>query len=126
MSTLVNVVVRLLVYALVCAAGLALIDLSETTDPLGPGLLLFLLFIVMALVWAVLDARKSAKRALLVWLLVAAGLGLVLSLAAVATDDAATLSAGNVGSTVAFTLVLVYPFALIGTGIGAVVGRDKT
>lgn len=125
MTLLVKFLARTLVLTALYAAAIAIIDVSETTDPLGPGLLLFLAFILIALVWGVFDGRGAARQAILVWLLVAAAMGAVLILGTALLDDTTTVDAGEVGGTMLFTTVLLFPPALIGIGIGALLGRTR-
>lgn len=124
MTLLVRTLLRVAVLSLVFVAGLVVIDASDTTDALGPGLILFLVLGVIAMIWAIVDARSDVKQSLLVWLIAAAGTGLVLALASVVMDGTDAADAGILGAVI-FTVALVYPPALLGIGIGSVLGRTR-
>lgn len=122
MSILLKSVVRLVVYAAAFVTALVIVAASGTTDPLGPGLALFLVYVLLALVWGLFDGRAGAARALVVWLVVSVGTGLILTFGAVKVDDTSA-SGDDVVGTVVFCLVLIGVPALIGIGIGALLGR---
>jgi hypothetical protein len=123
---LVKTLVRVLVLSAIDVLALVLIYLSNTTDPLGPGLLLFLVFVLVALVWGVLDGRGAARQAILVWVLVSALVGVELAVSTAVVDDASGLTGSDIGSTVLFAMALLLPPALVGIGIGALLGRNKS
>jgi len=122
---LVKTLVRVLVLSAIDVLALVLVYLSNTTDPLGPGLLLFLMFVLVALVWGVVDGRGAARQAILVWVVVSALVGVELAVSAAIVDDAAGITASDVGGTAVFAMVLILPPALLGIGIGALLGRNK-
>lgn len=121
-----KILVRLLVFAAINLVGYVLINASNTTDPLGPGLLLFLVFVVVAFAWGILDGLRSGPVALVTWAVVSAGVGLVLELELALTDDTVTSSVGSVLSTMIFTLFLVGVPALAGVGLGALIAGMRT
>ena len=118
--------VRLLLLAVLFVAALGLGHLTGT-DPLGLGLLLFALYVVVAAGWAFRDGRAGPfLRVASVWSLVAVGLGVVLPLGTAAMEgfDAGVLGR-DVLSTVPFTLVLVGVPALLGAALGATLGSRR-
>jgi len=124
-TVLAPVVVRTLVLAAMYVVTLVVMDRSGTTDPLGFGLLLFLLWVLVALVWGGIDgARHPAGRSLVVWLVVAAAMGVVLILGTVIIEGNDGLD-GSVG-TIIFTVVLIGVPAAIGVGIGTTVRSARS
>lgn len=121
-----NAVVRLLLFAAVFAAALVIVQLSGTTDPLGPGLLVFLVFVLMGLVWGFLDGRGAARQAVVVWLVASLAMGIVFTAGTAVVDESMTLNAEEFGSNVLFGLLLIFPPALIGIGVGALTARGKS
>lgn len=124
MTVLAPALVRTLVLAAMYVVTVVAMDRSGTTDPLGFGLLLFLLWVVSALVWGLVDGvRQPLGRALLVWLIVAAAMGVVLILGVVILEGSEGFD-GTV-DTIVFTVVLVGVPAAIGIGIGALVQKAR-
>jgi hypothetical protein len=124
-TVLAPALVRTLVLAAMYVVALVVMDQSGETDPLGFGLLLFLLWVVVALVWGIVDgARHDAGRVLVAWLLVAAAIGVVLILGTVILEGNDGLD-GAVG-TVVFTVFLIGVPAAIGVGLGALVRKART
>lgn len=125
MSLLMPFLVRSLVLVAIYLVALAAINASDTTDPLGPGLLVFFGFVVVALVWGTVDgARGSAPRAILVWVLAGAVLGLATSVGILVQD-----TGSDFGEDLAFSLpffaVLVGLPAALGAGVGALIRRGR-
>lgn len=117
--------VRSLVLVAIYLVALVAINASDTTDPLGPGLLVFFGFVVVALVWGTVDgARGSAPRAILVWVLAGAVLGLATSVGILVQD-----TGSDFGEDLAFSLpffaVLVGLPAALGAGVGALIRRGR-
>ena len=126
MLILKNSVVRLVVFAVVFVLALVIVQLSGTTDPLGPGLLLFLVFVLMALVWGFRDGRGAALAAVVVWLLASLAMGIVFTAGTAVVDESVTVDAAEFGSNVLFGLLLILPPALIGIGVGALTARGRS
>ena len=125
MTVLAPAVVRTLVLAAMYVVTLVVMYQSGTTDPLGFGLLLFLLYVVVALVWGIVDgARHEAGKFLVVWLIVAVAIGVVLILGTVILEGNEGLDGAT--GTVIFTVVLIGVPAFIGVGIGAAVRRARS
>lgn len=124
MTIVVPVLVRTLVLAAMYVVTLVVQAQSGTTDPLGFGLLLFLAWVVVAGVWGIFDGgRRPAGPSLVVWLLVAAAIGVVLVLGTVILQGRDGFD-GAV-DTVIFTVILIGAPAAIGVGIGALVRRAR-
>ena len=120
MSIIAPPLVRTLVLAAMYVATLAIMAASGTTDPLGYGLLLFLAWVVVAGVWGIVDgARRPAGPSLVVWLLVAAAIGLVVVVGTMIIDGSDRLDGAL--DTVIFSVILIGVPAAIGVGIGALV-----
>ena len=125
MTVLAPALVRTLVLAAMYVVTMVVAYQSSDPDPLGFGLALFLLWVVSALVWGLVDGvRRPLGRALLVWLIVAAAMGVVLILGVVILEG----SEGFDGAvdTIVFTVVLVGVPAAIGIGIGALVQKARS
>lgn len=125
MSLLMPFLVRSLVLVAIYLVALVAINASDTTDPLGPGLLVFFGFVVVALVWGTVDGvRGSAPRAILVWVLAGAVLGLATSVGILVQD-----TGSDFGEDLAFSLpffaVLVGLPAALGAGVGALIRRGR-
>ncbi|MGZ6827995.1 MAG: hypothetical protein ACXVGH_14515, partial [Mycobacteriales bacterium] len=102
------VVVRTLTLT-VLYVGAVLVS-SRSTDALGVGLLLFLVLVAVALVWGIVDGRRlSAGRALLVWTVTSALMGVVVAVGSILNDSALGWGdlPGELGSDVPFVLVLL-------------------
>ncbi|MGZ4455889.1 MAG: hypothetical protein ACXVWV_07915 [Nocardioides sp.] len=118
------VVVRTLALT-VLYVGAVLVS-SRSTDALGVGLLLFLVLVAVALVWGVVDGRRlSAGRALLVWAVTSALMGVVVAVGSILNDSALGWGdlPGELGSDLPFVLVLLLVPAAVGIGVGALVRR---
>ncbi len=114
MRILAPFAVRTLVLSVIYVVALVLIDASESTDPLGAGLLVFLAFVALALVWGVVDGRRGpAVRAILVWVLTGAALGIVTTIGIAVQDS---------GSGVVEDLVFSIPFFAVMIGVPAAIG----
>ncbi len=120
---LAPLVVRTLVLSVIYVVALVLIDQSESTDPLGAGLLVFLAFVVLALVWGVVDGRRGpAVRAILVWVLAGAALGIVTTIG-IAVQDSGSDVVEDLVSSIPFFAVMIGVPAAIGVGVGALIRR---
>ena len=123
---LMKIVARTLVLAVVYAVALLAINASDTTDPLGPGLLLFLVFVLIGLVWGTVDGRRYGGRSVLVWLATAVVAGGLIVLESALLVDDVEIGASVFLSTIALVVVLVWLPALVGTGVGALLRRATT
>ena len=125
MTVLAPALVRTLVLAAMYVVTMVVAYQSTDPDPLGFGLALFLLWVVTALVWGLVDGvRHPTGRNLLVWLIVAAAMGVVLILGVVILDGNEGFD--DAGGTILFTVVLVGVPAAIGIGIGALVQKARS
>lgn len=125
MTLAARFLVRTLVMAAAYVAALAYGYQASDPDPLALGLGLFLIWVVVALVWGLVDGtRHAAGQSLLVWLLVAVASGVVVILGTMIVageeqfDDAVPF--------IVFTLVLISVPAAIGIGIGALVQKARS
>lgn len=125
MSILVPFLVRSLVLIAVYVVALLAINASDTTDPLGPGLLVFFAFVAVALVWGTVDgARGSAPRAILVWVLAGAVLGVATSVGILVQDTDSSFGE-DLAFSVPFFAVLIGLPAALGAGVGALIRRGR-
>ena len=125
MTVAARILVRTLVLTAAYGAALVFANQARKPGPLAFGLGLFLIWVVVAFVWGLVDgARHAAVGSLLVWLVVAAAMGLIVILGTLVTaggeefDDAVDF--------IIFTVVLIGVPAAIGIGIGAVVQRIRS
>jgi hypothetical protein len=120
---LVGVLIRSVVVVVVIAAYATVIARSESTDALGAGLLAFLILVIIAFVWALVDgARHGFTHPFLMWLLtsVVAGIGIPVVLALTLTDRDFAL---EVREAAAFFVALLLVPAASGLCAGGVVHR---
>lgn len=123
MTLLARFVVRTLALSVVYVVALVVADTSDSTDALGIGLMVFLAFVLIAIVWGVVDGRRGpAGQAIVVWLLVGAALGVVTALA-ILVRESADAFASDLASGVPFFAILVGVPAAVGVGIGALLRR---
>ncbi|MGZ8588912.1 MAG: hypothetical protein ACXWYU_14555 [Actinomycetota bacterium] len=123
MRILAPFAVRTLVLSVVYVVALVLIDASDGTDPLGAGLLVFLAFVILALVWGLVDGRRGpAVRAILVWLLAGAALGIVTTIG-IAVQDSESGVVEDLVFSIPFFAVMIGVPAAIGVGIGTLLRR---
>lgn len=117
----VGSLVRTVVLVAVVAIYVAVLNESDSTDPLSAGLLAFLILVSIAFVWALVDGvRRGLAAALVGWLLtsVLAGVAIPVTLSVVNDADLA------VADTVIFAILLAVP-ALGGLLIGGLVHRTR-
>jgi hypothetical protein len=100
----------------------AYLSSDAAEDPLGLGLLVFAVYVVVALVWGLVDGvRHGAGSSLVVWLLVGLATGCLLPvISAVDAGSADDLGDDLAGTIPFFTLLVLVP-AAIGIAVGAVV-----
>lgn len=127
MASLVGALVRTAVIVAVIGVYLAVLSNSDSTDPLGAGLLAFLILVVVAFGWAFVDGlRLGLVPAFVGWLLAAALSGLALPVAVGLANDGEL--ALDLEDAVFFAILLFIP-ALAGLAIGGAVhgirDRDK-
>lgn len=119
----VAVAVRVAAITVFYAAYLAVLSRSESTDALGAGLLFFLIVVVIALVWATIDAvRHGFVPAVAVWAVSALLSGFTLGIGHLLTDEAVSLSEVTTGDLPFFAVLLFVP-ALLGCALGGLVHR---
>lgn len=120
---LAAVVVRVATLAVLHVAFLAVLSRVDTSDPLGPGLLFFLIVFVGTLIWAGLDAlRRGFVVSSALWAVTAVAAGFALTVVFVVTTSDADFSEEWAGSTLFFALLVLVP-ALIGSAAGGLVHR---
>ncbi len=115
-----GVLLRTVLLAVVTAAYVAALSRSESTDALGAGLLAFLILVLVAFAWSLVDAvRRGFKSAALLWLLtsVAAGLAVPVVLSLGESADHGVIDALTSGAV--FFAVLLFVPAVIGSGLGS-------
>lgn len=109
---------------------LVVLTVSEFgVDPWGLGLAMFAAFVLIATVWGVLDGRAGAALpAVVTWFLVALTVGVVMPLGTSVVNDEWSLvtMARDALATLPFILLLVFPPALMGIGIGSFLRRGRT
>ena len=123
MSTIARFLVRTVVLAAVNALLILLWLNSEAAeDPLGLGLLVFAIYVVVALVWGLVDGiRHGFGSSVLVWLLVGLATGALVPLITVIdTGETSTLGADLANTVPFFTLLILIP-AAVGIAVGAIV-----
>lgn len=126
MRILAPFAVRTVVLSVIYVVALVLIDASDSTDPLGAGLLVFLAFILVALAWGVVDGRRGpAVRAILVWILAGAALGIVTTIGIAVQDSGSDVAEDLVFSIPFFAVMIGVPAAL-GVGVGALLRRASS
>ncbi|GAA4379785.1 hypothetical protein [Nocardioides caricicola] len=117
----VGSLVRTVVLVAVVAIYVAVLNESDSTDPLSAGLLAFLILVSIAFVWALVDGvRRGLVAALVGWLLtsVLAGVAIPATLSVVNDADL------GVSDAVFFAILLAVP-AFGGLLIGGLVHRTR-
>ena len=127
MAIIGRFVLRTVVLAVINALLIvAWLNSDAAEDPLGLGLLVFAIYVVIALGWGLVDGiRHGFGSSLLVWLLVGAATGALVPL--ISAVDAGTSSglADDMATTLPFfTLMILIP-AAVGIAVGAVVRRVR-
>ena len=120
------VLVRTAVLVLLYVGFLAVLDRVESTDPLGAGLLFFLVVLVVSLAWGVWDGwQRGFLHAAVVWVLVgaAAGFGIVAGSVAVG-EVGGSLADGLRDSWLFFALLIAVP-GVLGAVPGGLVHRAR-
>ncbi|MBJ7356635.1 hypothetical protein [Nocardioides sp.] len=122
-----SVVIRFLLRTVVLAALNALLILAwlsseAAEDPLGLGLLVFAIYVVVALGWGLVDGvRHGVGPSALVWLLVGLATGALVPLITVIdTGETATLG-DDLASTVPFFTLLILVPAVVGIAVGTAI-----
>ncbi len=122
---IVAVILRVIAFAALYVIFLVVLSGSDSTDPLGPGLLFFLIVFVVALVWSGLDAlRHGFVEAAALWAVTAVLAGAAMTLVFVLTTADANLGEELTGSTLFFALLLFVP-ALLGASAGGLAHRVR-
>jgi hypothetical protein len=124
-TLLARFAVRTLALSGIYVVALVAFETSGSTDGLGAGLLVFLVFVLVAIVWGVVDGRRgSAGTAIAAWFLTGAALGVVTSVViAIQESDAGALGSDLAGGVPFFAIMIGIP-AAVGVGIGALVRRS--
>lgn len=119
---LVAVLIRSAVFLGVICVVVVVLDHSDSSDPLGAGLLAFFVLVTVAFAWGLTDGiLRGFLRPLAVWVLtsVVAGIGIPVLLAIRESDDVVDQLRDGA---LFFALLLLVP-AVIGVGIGSIFHR---
>lgn len=128
MSSIISILVRLVCLGALVAAYMTFVVplLGREGDAnIGAGLIGFVLVVVAAFVWALLDARREPGRPTFAWWAVVAGLlgaGWVVLMAFLEADE--SMSARELIAVDASSAVFVAGLVLVPAGIGTGIGRS--
>jgi hypothetical protein len=127
----VSVVGRFVLRTVVLAAINALLILAwlssdAAEDPLGLGLLVFAIYVVVAFGWGLVDGiRHGFGSSVLVWLLVGLATGALVPVITAVDAGSTSGFADDLSNTVPFfTLMILIP-AVVGIAVGAIVRAIK-
>jgi hypothetical protein len=123
MAIIGRFVLRTVVLAALNAALIfAWLSSDAAEDPLGLGLLVFAIYVVLALVWGLVDGiRHGFGSSVLVWLLVGLATGALVPLITVLDTGETGALGEDLANTVPFFTLLILVPAAVGIAVGAVV-----
>ena len=120
MTTAFAVLLRVAALALLTFVYVQVLDRSESADPLGAGLLFFLIAAGVCGVWALVDgARRGLAVSVVVWTVVAAVCGVAINAVVLWTMDTSDGRgwAFGPGDVLFFALLVLVP-AVLGAALG--------
>lgn len=119
---LAAVLIRSAVFLVVIVVVLAVLDHSDSSDPLGAGLLAFLILVMVAFTWALTDGiLRGFLQPLVVWVLTSVVAGVAIPVVFAIDESDGVLDQVR-DSALFFGLLLAVP-AVVAVGIGSLFHR---